>query len=121
MENMEFIQQHLIEKGVPKDLTKLNASLWSKLICTETKPLVFQPPVKVFFKEGIVFGLVWGLLMWLVLWRTEPDNWIIQLISTICFGSFIGGVLSYRVTKAHKKLGNKSWENWRRSNYESAP
>nr|WP_256895425.1 DUF6404 family protein [Vibrio diabolicus] len=62
MENIAFIQQHLIEKGVPKDLTKLNANLWSKLIFYETKPLVFQSPVQVFFKQGIVFGLIWGLL-----------------------------------------------------------
>lgn len=99
MENMEFIQQHLIEKGVPKDLTKLNASLWSKLISTENKPLAFQSPVKVFFKEGVVFGLVWGLLMWLVLWR------IIQLISTICFGSFNRRRIIIQCHKSTQKIG----------------
>ncbi|MCR9847324.1 DUF6404 family protein [Vibrio antiquarius] len=121
MENIAFIQQHLIEKGVPKDLTKLNANLWSKLIFSETKPLVFQSPVQVFFKQGIVFGLIWGLFMWLFLWRVEPGNWLIQLVSTICFGCIMGGVLSYRITKAHKKLGNTSWENWYSANYKSAP
>ncbi|MCG6235930.1 DUF6404 family protein [Vibrio diabolicus] len=94
MENIAFIQQDLIEKGVPKDLTKLNANLWSKLIFSETKPLVLQSPVQVFFKQGIVFGLIWGLFMWLFLWRVEPGNWLIQLVSTICFGCIMGGVLS---------------------------
>ncbi|WP_255199905.1 DUF6404 family protein [Vibrio parahaemolyticus] len=102
MKNIAFIQQHLVEKGVPKDLTKLNANLWSKLIFSETKPLVFQSPVQVFFKQGIVFGLIWSLFMWLFLWRVEPGNWLIQLVSTICFGCIMGGVLSYRITKAHK-------------------
>ena len=117
MENMAFIQQHLVEKGVPKDLTKFSSNLLSKLLFSETKPLVFQSPVQVFFKQGIIFGLVWGLLMWLLDWRTDPDNWVYQLISVICFGVFMGGVLSYRIIKAHKKLGNVSWESWRSANY----
>ncbi|EHU8078613.1 putative membrane protein [Vibrio vulnificus] len=121
METMEFIQQHLVEKGVPKDLTKLNASLWSKLIFSETKPLVFQSPVQVFFKQGAVFGLIWGLLMWLFIWRTDPDNWVIQLLSAICFGCVMGGLLSYRIMRAHKKLGSLSWQTWCSANYESAP
>ncbi|ENM5843802.1 magnesium transporter [Vibrio mimicus] len=121
MEKIAFIQQHLVAKGVPEDLTKFNSNLWSKLLFSEAKPLVFQSPVKVFFKQGLVFGAIWGLFMWLFIWRTAPEDWMLQLVSTILFGCAMGGLLVYRVAKAHKKLGNVSWEKWCSANYELAP
>ena len=121
MEKTAFIQQHLAEKGIPKDLTKFNTNLWSVFLFAEVKPLVFQSPIKVFFKQGVVFGAMWGLLMWLFIWHSAPEGWMIQLVSALLFGCVLGGLSSYRIVKAHKKLDNMSWEKWCSANYESAP
>lgn len=41
MDKAKFIQQHLIEKGVPADLTRPTAFIWSKYRDLSKKPLVF--------------------------------------------------------------------------------
>ena len=120
MNQMEFIKQHLIEKGIPADLTKNGSSFLYRFISSEEKgkPLVFQSPITVFIKEGFIFGLVWGLLMWVMIWRFTPDKWVIYLISSLFFGLCMGGYLSLRIVAAQKKLGNVNWEDWCRKNYD---
>ena len=60
MEKAEFIQKHLIEKGVPADLTKPTAFIWSKYKDPSKKPLVFQSPAKILITHGFFMGLLWG-------------------------------------------------------------
>ncbi|MBW3695512.1 magnesium transporter [Vibrio sp. T187] len=118
MNKMDFIQLHLIEKGIPADLTRDNYNLWSRLLCTETKPLVFQSPFTVLIKQGLLFGLVWGALMWLILWHSIPEHWFRYLCTSLVFGMFMGGFVAIRIVKARKKIGNMSWEKWCKTNYE---
>ncbi|HAS8547694.1 MULTISPECIES: DUF6404 family protein [Vibrio] len=121
MENRELIQQRLIEQGVPRDLAKFNFNFLSKLALLEEKPLVFQSPSKVFFVQGLVTGVTWGFLMWVMIWHSAPEDWVVHVISTLAFGSFMGGFWSYRIAKHQKKLGNVTWSEWYRAHGESAP
>ncbi|SDH81141.1 hypothetical protein SAMN04488136_13048 [Vibrio xiamenensis] len=121
MENKELIQQRLIEQGVPRDLAKFNTNLLSKRMLSAEKPLVFLSPPKVFVVQSLINGLVWGFLMWIMLWHSAPENWVIDIITMIGFGSFIGGCWYYRISKYQKKLCNISWTEWCRTNIDSAP
>ena len=56
MEKAEFIQKHLIEKGVPADLTKPTAFIWSRYKDPSKKPLVFQSPAK----YSLHMAYLWG-------------------------------------------------------------
>ncbi|MFH4620298.1 magnesium transporter [Vibrio furnissii] len=58
MEKAEFIQKHLIEKGVPADLTKPTAFIWSRYKDPSQKPLVFQSPAKILIAYGLFMGLI---------------------------------------------------------------
>ncbi len=121
MKNKELIQQRLVEQGVPKELAKCNCNFLSKLIFLEEKPLVFQSPYKMFFKQALVSGIVWGILMWIMFWHSVPENWVVQVLSSLFFGCFMGGFLSCRIVKHRKKLGNVSWEKWCSIHCESVP
>ncbi|EID4334149.1 TPA: DUF6404 family protein [Vibrio parahaemolyticus] len=118
MDKAKFIQQHLIEKGVPADLTRPTAFIWSKYKDASKKPLVFQSPMKVLLIHGLLMGLVWGSLMWIMIWHTEPERWKTYVISSAMFGILIGLINVFRIVKARKNLGEKSWEKWCKQNYE---
>ncbi|MBR9787136.1 MAG: magnesium transporter [Vibrionaceae bacterium] len=118
MEKAEFIQQHLIEKDVPADLTKPTIFVWFKYKDPSKIPLVFQSPVKVFSMHFLFMGPIWGVLMWTFSWRTEPEHWRIYLVASALFGICMGLINMFRINKARKRLGEKSWENWCRRNYE---
>ncbi|MBM4905447.1 magnesium transporter [Vibrio parahaemolyticus] len=115
------IQRHLAEQGVPDNLTQCNADLLSKFLFPDSKPLVFQSPMKLFLKQGVVSGVSWGLLVWLLFWRTTQMDWFLQILGMVMFGTFVGASLAYRVVKVQQKLGNVSWEKWCSVHYESAP
>ncbi len=119
MNKADFIQAHLVQKGVPADLAKPNFNILSRLIYRQDKPLVFQSPLKALIKHGLTSAVIWGVFMWVVLWHSKPENWPIYLISSVAFGLLMGVILSLRIVKAQKKLGNVSWEQWCRDNYES--
>ncbi|MCG3767816.1 magnesium transporter [Vibrio cincinnatiensis] len=118
MKKAEFIQLHLIAKGVPTDLTKPSVFIWSKYTDSSKKPLVFQSFTKVFLMYGVFFGLLWGALMWIFTWHTEPERWNNYLIASALFGILMGLINVFRIIKARKSLGEKSWENWCKQNYE---
>lgn len=117
MDKAKFIQQHLIEKGVPADLTRPNTFIWSKYTNVSQTPLVFQSLQKVFLIYGLSMAVIWGSLMWMFTWHSEPEHWKTYLISSAIFGFFMGLVNVFRIVKARKKLGEKSWENWCKKNY----
>lgn len=119
MNKIEFIQQHLIEKGVPADLTKFNSNFLSKFIFLEDRPLVFQSLVTLFFRESLILSVIWGALMWLMVWHPTPENWIRYTLSSLAFGCIMGSTLVFRIIRAKKKLGNVSWETWCHKNYDS--
>ena len=118
MDKAKFIQQHLIAKGVPADLTRPTPFIWPKYKDASQKPLVFQSPMKVFLKHGLLMGLVWGSLMWIMIWHAEPDRWITYVISSAMFGTLMGIVIVFRIVNARKILDEKSWEHWCKQNYE---
>ena len=118
MDKAKFIQQHLIEKGVPADLTRPTAFIWSKYKDASKKPLVFQSPMKVLLIHGLLMGLVWGSLMWIMIWHTEPVRWKTYVISSAMFGILMGLINVFRIVKARKNLGEKSWKKWCKQNYE---
>ncbi|MDF5668116.1 DUF6404 family protein [Vibrio parahaemolyticus] len=118
MEKAKFIQQHLIEKGVPADLTKPTPFIWFKYKYPTQKPLVFQSPKKILLTHGLFMGPLWGALMWAFTWHSEPDNWIIYLIGSFLFGICMGLINVFRTIKARKLLGETSWENWCKQNYQ---
>ncbi len=119
MNKEDFIQAHLIAKGVPADLATSNFNVLSRLLYRQDKPLVFQSPIKVLIKQSLVTGCIYGVLMWIMLWHATPEKWPVYLISSVVFGLIIGGILPWRIAKAQKKLGRVSWEQWCRENYES--
>ncbi|HCM0840995.1 TPA: DUF6404 family protein [Vibrio parahaemolyticus] len=112
MEKAKFIQQHLIEKGVPADLTKPTPFIWFKYKDPTQKPSVFQSPKKILLTHGLFMGPLWGALMWAFTWHSEPDNWIIYLIGSFLFGICMGLINVFRTIKARKLLGETSWENY---------
>lgn len=118
MNKADFIQAHLIAKGVPADLATPNFNVLSRLIYRQDKPLVFQSPITLLIKHSLVNGSIYGVLMWLMIWHATPEKWPVYLISSVVFGLIIGGILPLRIVKAQKKLGNVSWEQWCRENYE---
>ncbi|MGR5322192.1 DUF6404 family protein [Vibrio sp. DNB22_19_1] len=118
MDKAEFIQIHLIEKGVPADLTKPKPFIWSKYKDSNDAPLVFQSPIKVVLIYCLLAGPLWGGLMWLTIWHNEPERWPIYLIASAFFGVSGGLVDVYRAYKARKRLGETNWKNWCKRNYE---
>lgn len=118
MKKAEFIQLHLIEKGVPTDLTKPTMFIWSKYNDPSKKPLVFQSSMKVLLTHSLFMGPLWGALMWTVTWHTEPDYWMVYLIASALFGICMGLINMFRIIKARKSLGETSWENWCKQNYQ---
>ncbi len=117
MEISEFTQLHLIEKGVPRDLTKPHIDVFSQWFTQSSKPLVFQSPIKIFFKQTLLLSLTWGLIMWFTSWSSSPEKWITYVFYSFLFGTTLGLYQSYRIHNAHKKLGAVSWEEWCSSNY----
>ncbi len=118
MEKSKFIQRHLIEKGVPADLTRSTVFICSKCNDLSKKPLVFQSLIKVLLVHGLLMGLLWGSIMWILTWHTEPERWKIHLVSSAAFGISMGLINVFRIVKAQKKLGEKSWKKWCKQNYE---
>ncbi|WP_394136462.1 DUF6404 family protein [Aliivibrio fischeri] len=118
MEKAKFIQKHLIEKGVPADLTRPTVFIWSKYKKPSQKPLIFQSPAKTFIAYSSSMGLLWGTLMWVFFWYSEPEHWITYLIASSLFGIFMGLINVFRTIKARKLLGETSWENWCKQNYQ---
>ncbi|WP_229651828.1 DUF6404 family protein, partial [Vibrio parahaemolyticus] len=118
MKKAEFIQRHLIEKGVPADLTKPNSFVWSKYKDPSEKPLVFQSPIKVLMKHGLFMGLLMAVVMLIFAWHTESKNMMIYLISSCFYGICMGSINMFRIIEAQKNLGEKSWEKWCERNYE---
>ncbi|MCG9786854.1 DUF6404 family protein [Vibrio mediterranei] len=117
MSKFEFIQLHLIEKGVPKDLTKPSPFVWARCQSLSDTPLVFQSPLRIVLRHGVLLGLVWGALMWLMLWHREPERWISYLLSSCLFGLFMGMLTAYRAHKSQANLGCKDWKEWCVRNY----
>ncbi|MGF1746955.1 DUF6404 family protein [Vibrio minamisatsumaniensis] len=118
MEKAKFIQKHLIEKGVPADLTKPTTFIWSKYKDPSQKPLVFQSPIRILITNGLFMGGLWGALMWILFWHSDPDLWITYLTSSSLFGIYMGLINVFRTIKARKLLGETSWENWCKQNYQ---
>ncbi|MEZ9410328.1 DUF6404 family protein [Vibrio lentus] len=106
-----------MEKGVPADLTRPNAFIWPKYTNVSQTPLVFQSFQKAFLIYGLSMAVIWGSLMWMFTWHSEPEHWKTYLISSAIFGFFMGLVNVFRIVKARKKLGEKSWDNWCKKNY----
>ena len=117
MEISEFIQLHLIEKGIPRDLTKPNINIFSRWFAKSSKPLAFQPPIKIFFIQMPFLSLTWGSLMWFISWFNSPEEWITYITYSLLFGTTVGLYQSYRIHRVHKKLGGMSWEEWCSRNY----
>ncbi|MDW6019226.1 DUF6404 family protein [Vibrio plantisponsor] len=117
MEISEFIKLYLIEKGVPRDLTKPHIDIFSRWFANSSKPLVFQSPIKTFFKQMPLYSLTWGSLMWFTSWSNSPEEWITYIVSSLLFGAILGLYHPCRIHMAHKKLGAISWEEWCSSNY----
>ncbi|WP_028023410.1 DUF6404 family protein [Enterovibrio calviensis] len=118
MEKAEFIQKHLIEKGVPADLTKSTAFIWSRYKDPSQKPLVFQSPAKILITRGLFMGLLWGALMWVFFWHSEPNSWVTYLVSVSLFGVCMGFIDVFRTIKARKLLGETNWETWCQQHYK---
>ncbi|MGD1503024.1 DUF6404 family protein [Vibrio harveyi] len=118
MEKAEFIQKHLIEKGVPADLTKPTVFIWSRYKDPSHKPLVFQSPAKILITHGLFMGLLWGALMWVFFWHSEPNNWVTYLVSGPLFGVCMGLINVFRTIKARKLLGETNWETWCQQHYK---
>ncbi len=118
MNKEDFIQAHLIAKGVPADLATPNFNALSRLIYRQDKPLAFQSPINVLIKQSLVTGSIYGTLMWITIWHATPEKWPLSLTISVIFGLITGGILPLRIAKAQKKLGGVSWEQWCRENYE---
>ncbi|CAM3000872.1 DUF6404 domain-containing protein [Vibrio mytili] len=117
MNKLEFIQLHLIEKGVPADLTGPNLFIWSKHKDSTSMPLVFQSLTKVILVGGVFMGLVWGAMMWIMWWHSEPERWSNYLVSSVFFGIGMGLITAFRIYRARKRLGTDDWESWCERNY----
>lgn len=117
MEKAEFIQKHLIEKGVPADLTKPTAFIWSRYKDPSQKPLVSQSPAKTLITYGLFMGLLWGALMWVFFWHSEPKNWVVHLDLASLFGICMGFINVFLTMKPRKLLGETNWENWCQQHY----
>ena len=118
MEKEEFIRLHLIEKGVPVDLTKPTIFVWPKYRDLSKKPLVFQSLVKVFLMYSLLLGPLWGAFMWAFSWHKQPEHWRVYLIGFALFGILMGLITIFRINKVRKSLGENNWENWCKRNYE---
>ncbi|MGR5325861.1 DUF6404 family protein [Vibrio sp. DNB22_17_1] len=101
MEKAEFIQKHLIEKGIPADLTKPTAFIWSRYKDPSQKPLVFQSPARILIAYSLM-GLLWGT----------------YLVSASLFGICMGLINVFRTIKARKLLGETNRESWCQQHYK---
>ncbi|MGR5450412.1 DUF6404 family protein [Vibrio sp. PNB22_2_2] len=117
MEKAEFIQKHLIEKGIPADLTKPTAFIWSRYKDPSQKPLVFQSPARILIAYSLM-GLLWGVLMWVFFGHSEPNNWGTYLVSASLFGICMGLINVFRTITARKLLGETNRESWCQQHYK---
>ncbi|RYU63536.1 magnesium transporter [Aliivibrio finisterrensis] len=115
MEQADFIQLYLKQKGVNTYLTEPYPTLL-KLVKKNPKPRLFESPFKLFLLQAVFGSVIWGVFMWLIVWQFQGFS-IYQLYASIFFGVATGLLLAVSVSMTQKRLNISSWDKWLKDNH----
>ncbi|MBD1559988.1 magnesium transporter [Vibrio sp. S9_S30] len=121
MDNIKFAQEHLIQKGVPEDLTETLPFLLSWLPKSNGKPMVFQSIYKIVLMYTVLGSASYSAFMYLLTSHIGLFDWQSYMLTSVAFGFSLALVQGFRVKRAHNRLGGMWWEEWCEKNYGDTP